>query len=66
MSGCGLTDLQLSLDPPFAPLPEVHLRLVVLGHHLHKLPGEHGMLGGGREGGRDQWTELMTDWITIA
>ena len=48
--GVSLTDLQLPLDAAFAPLPEVHLRLVVLGHHLHKLPGEHSMLGGRHEG----------------
>lgn len=45
-----LTDLKLSLDASFTPLPEVHLGLVVFGHHLHKLPGQHCILGGkGRE-----------------
>lgn len=40
-----LTDLELSLDASFTPLPEVHLSLIVFGHHLHKLPGQHCMLG---------------------
>lgn len=39
-----LTYLQLSLDPSFAFLPKGHLCLVVLGHDLHKLPGQHRML----------------------
>lgn len=39
-----LTDLQLSLDTTFTPLPEVHLGFVILGHYLHKLPGQDSML----------------------
>lgn len=39
-----LTDLQLSLNATFTPLPEVHLGFVVLGHYLHKLPGQDSML----------------------
>lgn len=39
-----LTYLQLSLDPSFASFPKGHLRLVVLGHDLHKLPGQHCVL----------------------
>ena len=39
-----LTYLQLSLDPSFASFPKRHLRLVVLCHDLHKLPGQHCML----------------------
>ncbi len=39
-----LTYLQLSLDPSFASLPKRHLSLVVLGHDLHKLPGQHSVL----------------------
>ena len=45
------TDLELPLDPPFAALTEVHLGLVVLGHHLHKLPGQDRVL---REQGQGQ------------
>lgn len=44
--GVTRTDLQLPLDPPFAAFTEVHLRLVVFGHHLHKLAGEDGVLWG--------------------
>ena len=44
------TDLKLPLDPPFAALTEVHLGLVVLGHHLHKLPGQDGVLWGQGQG----------------
>lgn len=39
------TDLELPLDSPFASLTEVHLGFVVFGHHLHKLPGQDGVLG---------------------
>lgn len=39
-----LTDLQLSLNATFTPLPEVHLGFVILGHYLHKLPGQDSML----------------------
>lgn len=39
-----LTYLQLSLDSSFASFPKGHLSLVVLGHDLHKLPGEHSVL----------------------
>lgn len=35
-----LTYLQLSLDPSFASFPKGHLGLIVLGHGLHKLPGQ--------------------------
>lgn len=38
------TDFELPLDSPFAAFTEVHLGLVVFGHHLHKLPGEDGVL----------------------
>lgn len=62
-----LTDLQLPSDASFALVPEVDLGLVVLGHHLHKLLGQDGVL---REKGENvvtlfihsvsvQWT-LMT------
>ena len=44
------TDLELPLDPPFAALTKVHLGLVVLGHHLHKLPGQDGVLRGQGQG----------------
>ena len=44
------TDLELPLDPPFAALTEVHLGLVVLGHHLHKLPGQDRVLRGQGQG----------------
>lgn len=39
-----LTDLQLSLNATFTPLPEVHLGFVIFGHYLHKLPGQDSML----------------------
>lgn len=48
-AGLSLTDLELSLDASFTPLPEVHLGLVVFGHHLHELPGQHRMLCGQKE-----------------
>lgn len=38
------TNFKLPLDSPFAAFTEVHLRLVVFGHHLHKLPGEDRVL----------------------
>lgn len=41
---CQLTDLQLPSDAAFALVPEVHLGLVVLSHHLHKLLGQDGLL----------------------
>lgn len=41
-----LTDLQLPGDASFALVSEVDLSLVVLCHHLNKLLGEDGMLGG--------------------
>lgn len=44
-----LTDLQLSLDTAFTPLPEVHLGFVILSHDLHKLPGQHSMLEQGQK-----------------
>ena len=40
-----LTDLQLPLDAALAALAVVRLRGVVLGHHLHELPGQCGVLG---------------------
>lgn len=40
-----LTDLQLPLDAPLAALAVVGLRGVVLGHDLHKLAGQRGVLG---------------------
>lgn len=39
-----LTYLQLSLDPSFASFPKGHLSLIVLGHDLHKLPGQNRVL----------------------
>lgn len=39
-----LTYLQLSLYPSFASFPKGHLRLIVLCHDLHKLPGQNGVL----------------------
>lgn len=39
-----LTYLQLSLDPSFASFPKGHLSLIVLGHDLHKLPGQNCVL----------------------
>ena len=45
-----LTDLQLPLDAALAALAVVRLRGVVLGHHLHELPGQRGVLGA-RDGG---------------
>lgn len=41
-----LTDLQLPGDASFALVSEVDLSLVVLCHHLDKLLGQDGMLGG--------------------
>lgn len=43
-----LTDLQLPLDPALAALPVVSLRGIVLGHHLHELAGQCGVLRGKR------------------
>ena len=37
-------DFQLTLDPALASLPVVRLGAVVLGHDLHELPGERGVL----------------------
>lgn len=51
-----LTDLQLPLDAALATLPEQRLRLVVLGHHLHKLVCQHGVLQGTGETGTDTGT----------
>lgn len=45
-----LTDFQLPLDAALAALAVVRLRGVVLGHHLHELPGQRGVLGA-RDGG---------------
>lgn len=39
------SNFKLPLDAPFAAFTEVHLSLIVLCHHLHKLPGEDGVLG---------------------
>lgn len=39
-----LTYLQLSLDPSFASFPKGYLSLIVLGHDLHKLPGQNRVL----------------------
>lgn len=38
------TDFELPLDSPFTAFAEVHLSLVVFGHHLHELPGQDGVL----------------------
>jgi hypothetical protein len=38
------TNFKLPLDSPFAAFTEVHLSLVVFGHHLHKLPGKDRVL----------------------
>lgn len=46
INGPKLTDLQLPGDASFALVSEVDLSLVVLCHHLDKLLGEDGMLGG--------------------
>lgn len=40
-----LTDLQLPLNAALAALAVVRLGGVVFGHHLHKLPGQRGVLG---------------------
>lgn len=47
-SQISLTYLQLSLYPPFASFPKGYLRLIVLCHDFHKLPGQNGVLWGGR------------------
>lgn len=40
-----LTDLQLPLNAALAALAVVRLGGIVFGHHLHKLPGQRGVLG---------------------
>lgn len=58
-TGIRLTDLQLPGDAAFALVSKIRLSLVVLGHHLHKLLGQDGMLGKGGGGYRgcygNQW-----------
>lgn len=42
-----LTDLQLSLDAPFALLFKLHLGFIVFGHHFYKPLSKNGMLNKG-------------------
>lgn len=53
-----LTDLQLSGNASFALVPEVDLGLVVLGHHLHKLLGQDGVL-------RREGTHCVANFTTL-
>lgn len=56
---CQLTDLQLPGNASFALVPEVDLGLVVLGHHLHKLLGQDGVL-------RGEGTHSVANFVTFS
>lgn len=61
---CQLTDLQLPGNASFALVPEVDLGLVVLGHHLHKLLGQDGVLRG-REHTVANFATLWLHFVSI-
>lgn len=40
ISGFLASDLKLPWDSLFAALTDIHLGLIIFGHHLHNLPGQ--------------------------